>query len=140
MSEFQKLGDFKFSGKDVMGWLEQAGQTLGLLMFILGVLPVFIGHLFVQLLYGALELGISAGFGCQLNFSSAMRLAVVAMSPTILISTIIWAAMPFSPPAAHLLDISGSWWLISIPLSIGFLILAASGARKAMLTNVPEVR
>jgi hypothetical protein len=127
------LPGLKFSGADIMAVMENTPTILSGIVFTVGLLPIFIGHLLVLLAYGGIEMLLASSMEARINYSTALRLAAVAMTPTVLLSTILTAvaAMPLSHSPVH--AVLPQWWWISIIMSVGFLFLAAKGAQSANL-------
>ena len=73
----------------IIGWADNLTRWLAF-----GLLPiVFIGELILRLLqalgYASINMAFSAAFGSNLSFAAAMRLAIISVTPIILLDTII---------------------------------------------------
>jgi hypothetical protein len=124
----------KFSGADLAQLLDGAAATFTVILFVVGVLPVFIGHIFALLIYALLQSGFISMLGNKVEYSTAMRLAAVAMTPSILIASVLMALSPMVPAINILFKyMSLPWTAISIVLTTGFLYLAAKGVANAKI-------
>lgn len=122
--------EFKLSGKEMQAYVEGATVMAPIVIFITGVFFVAFFHFFQVLVYGGIEFAIASAMGAKITFEAAMRLAAVAMTPVIAIATVLGVACAFSPDVARLVFPFG-WMAASIPVALGFLVLAAAGAAKA---------
>jgi hypothetical protein len=131
----------KFSGGDLMQLLDGAAITFTIILFIV-LLPVFIAHIFAALIYALIQSQLASKFGCKVDYSTAMRLAAVAMTPSILIASILMALSPVVPAVNSVINGKIWWPLISIVLTTGFLYLSAKGVANARTpeTATGEVR
>lgn len=98
----------------ITGWMEVLGRFLAI-----GVLPVVLVFSLIwrtvqALIYGAINLGLSSGFRSNLNYADAVRLAVVSVTPVILLSTVLWIAKVTIP----------FWGVLGIGISLLYMVMA----------------
>ena len=105
---------FYIDKSKLTGWMDSFSRFAAI-----GALPVFviaclIGRLLWVLLCGAVNMAFSAGFGAELTFAAAMRLAVLAITPIILLNTVFeltGASIPL-------------WMLLGICLELLYMAMA----------------
>ncbi|MBY0549028.1 MAG: DUF1189 domain-containing protein [Candidatus Obscuribacterales bacterium] len=97
------------------------GQVIWGLMVVAGLFSLF-GHYFLALLYGAIGLIMSNVTGAKLGFGAAVRLAVVAMTPGMIISMGLWVIGQTA--------LTGLWGWLSVPVTLGYLYFACAAAAK----------
>jgi hypothetical protein len=91
--------------------------------FGLGILAIpfiYLGHIFVLMIYALVGLIMDKS---KLGFGTAMRVAAVAMTPSIVLDALFHAA--------HLGIVVALWFLVSIPLSLGYLFFGYSAINSA---------
>ena len=91
--------------KNICGYISLLGLALGL--------PVFFGHLFLALTYGVVGLVMDRR---KLGFEAALRMAICAMTPGILISSLLsvcWINIPLLG-------------LVTVPVTLGYLFFGYS--------------
>lgn len=99
------------------------GQVIMAIMVVLGVMSLF-GHYFLALLYGAIGLIMSNVTGAKLGYASAVRLAVVAMTPAMIVSMGLMVIGQVS--------VAGWWSWLSIPVTLGYLYFACAATAKSL--------
>jgi hypothetical protein len=112
----QFVTDFKVGPTAIKDFLSKLPLWLSVAAWCCGVF-VWVGHLIVALLLGAIGLLMDKR---KLGYGTAVRLAAFAMTPAIILSTVI---------ALTKLTIPG-WNLLSLVVSAGFLYLAYSSVNQ----------
>lgn len=128
-SQISTAPTMQFTGHQILQLLQQAVFWLPMGCFALGVIPVWLGHVILMLLYGGITMGIAAAVGPRFTFTTAMRLAAVAMGPTVLISTLFTALALFGvqmPAIAVWI-----WKVLSIAVVVGLLALGIIGVKES---------
>lgn len=82
---------------------------------LIAIPVIWIGHLFVALIYALVGLVMDRN---KLGFGTSMRVATVAMTPCIVLDALFHAA--------HLSAIFIIWFLVTIPISLGYMYFAYS--------------
>jgi hypothetical protein len=80
------------------------------------VVGSFIGRLVLMLVFGLIGLGFASGTGAKVGFGGLMRLAAIAMTPIIVIDTVLMVT-PIPP-------LGCGWTLIAIAMELILLFLA----------------
>lgn len=93
---------------------------------MVGLTVIFmLGHFILSLIYGAMGCIMASITEANLGYGACTRLAAVAMTPSILISTL----MSFG--GASLLQFALIWSLLTIPLTLGYIYFACASAAKS---------
>ncbi|MBX9569726.1 MAG: DUF1189 domain-containing protein [Candidatus Obscuribacterales bacterium] len=99
--------DYTLKAADIKPFLKDISLKIAGIGFVLG-LPVFFGHLFLALIYAGVAMIVNSKPG----FETALRMAISAMTPGILLSTllaILWVNFP-------------GQGLITVPITLGLLV------------------
>jgi hypothetical protein len=90
---------FSVDANRVQGWLEAATYWVGIGIFTFGLLGTLVWHLIQILIYGLIGLALASMFGARLDYPALLRLSAVAITPAILLDTVLdlaGAHFPFS--------------------------------------------
>lgn len=105
--------DYNLNQEQMKSGLQSLCGYLSLFGLVLG-LPVFFGHLFLSMFYAAI--GLFVLDKQKLGFETALRMAICAMTPGILLSSVLsvlWINIPFQG-------------LVTVPLTLGLLFFGYS--------------
>lgn len=108
-ANFKRLvtGEYTLKAVDIKPFLKDLSLKISGIGFVLGV-PVFFGHLFLALVYAGIGMIINSKAG----FETALRMAISAMTPGVLLSSLLavcWVNFP-------------GQGLLTIPLTVGLLV------------------
>lgn len=98
----------------ISGWLRMAIFWMPVLFFVIGWPLAWIGHAFQALIYAGIAALVGQISGSPLPFSAALRVAIMAMTPVMLISTVQYIAHANIP----------YWQFLCIPVVIGYIVFA----------------
>lgn len=111
------MGKVQLDGDLIMQGINTACFWIPTLCFFIGWPLVYAGHLIALLIYGAITMAISSSMEKKLPFETSMRLAAIAMTPTVVISA---ALTPIAPTFSPLGSI---WAFISIGVAIAYIFV-----------------
>lgn len=98
----------------VAGWLELLATWLPVLLYPFAVLFSFLYRIVQALLYAAIGLLFAKALKASLGYAALLRLAVVSITPVILLST-----------AGELAGVTiPSWWLLAFIVAMAYLFFA----------------
>jgi hypothetical protein len=110
---------FYIDGPRIAGWADTTSHWLAVGLLPIVLIGCMIFRLLQALLYGAINLAFGAMFGANLSYASAMRLAIISVTPIILIDTIF--------------DLTGVdipfWWFAGILISLVYMAVAVYANR-----------
>lgn len=86
---FQDIEDLVFDQEMAYDGLKMIEKFIGPIIFIFALPFSFIARIILSLIYASIGLLISSIFKTNRNYSELLRLSVVAMTPTIIVSTIL---------------------------------------------------
>ena len=110
---------FELSGKTVQTGLEKVMLCLPIGLLIVGWPFVFLGHLMQLLVFGGIAALAASMLQREMKFEKAMRLAAIAMTPGIIISTLLSSTHFIAPPLSVLYS---NWWVASVALAIVYIV------------------
>jgi Protein of unknown function (DUF1189) len=87
--DLAKVKDFSFDRNDVGNLFHKSGLWLFFFIFPLAVIVSFIYRILQALIYGAIGILFSKMLHVNLIFQQCMRLAIIAMTPAIIISLLL---------------------------------------------------
>ncbi|MCJ7693560.1 MAG: DUF1189 domain-containing protein, partial [Sedimentisphaerales bacterium] len=114
--DLSKIEDFSLNSDDVMGWLRTASKFLVVTLYPAILLGSYVFRIVQALIYGAVGLLFALLFKVRLSYASLVRLAVVAMTPSMLGKTILGMADIHLPYAV----------LLSLALTLAYLLFAVN--------------
>jgi hypothetical protein len=119
----EQMGDREISPADVTAFFNSLAVWLPPVGYISAVLGALIFRVFQTLLYGAFTTVYARRRGLTLNLSTATRLCAVAVTPVIIIRTLLW----FGPwePAWYLR------WPAAIAITAAYIALAIRAVASA---------
>ena len=112
--DLSSVESFSVSGDEVSRWLEAAKSWLAILFYAFAVLFSFVYRMIQALLYAAIGLLIARSLTVELAYGTLLRLAVVALTPVIILVTIRSLASVSIP----------GLWLVAFAVAMGYLIFA----------------
>jgi hypothetical protein len=124
--DLSKIQYFYVDKARLTGWMHTASHFLAIGLLPIVLVGTMIGRLIQALIYGGLNMAFSAGFNARLSYGAAMRLAVVSVTPVILLDTVFeltGVKIPF-------------WALIGIAIALLYMVMAVKANRVA---NAPPV-
>lgn len=112
--DLSDVDSFTLSGEDVSRWLEAAKSWLVILFYPFAVLFSFVYRIIQALIYAAIGLLIARSLKVELAYGTLLRLAVVALTPVIILDTVRSVASVSIP----------ALWLVAFAVAMGYLIFA----------------
>lgn len=112
--DLSKIEEFVLNRERVMGWLRTANKFLVIAIYPAALLGSYVFRIVQALIYGAAGLLFALLFKVRLSYGALVRLAVVAMTPCILVKTILGMAEIRLPYAG----------LIFLAITLGYLLFA----------------
>ena len=109
--EFQQLEDFTINQENIWYWVNAFVNWFATVLYLLAVPFSFAYRILQVLLYGAIGLLFAKGEKASLDYVSLVRLATVAITPGILLDTIVWVTHISIP----------GWFLLSFILAMVYL-------------------
>ena len=112
--DLSQVKSFYVDKTRVTGWLAMAIPWMGLGIFVMGLLGTLIWHLIQIVIYGVIGLLLASMFSARLEYLALMRLAAVAITPAILLDTVLdmtGTSVPYSV-------------LLFLALELGYLAFA----------------
>lgn len=113
---------FEIDGPMIGQFINQLCLWVPILIFVVGWPFVFLGHLILMLIYGMVGTAMANGMDKQMSFETAMRMAAIAITPTVVISVLL---TPISPPQSPVPMI---WALVSIGVALTYLYIGISAS------------
>jgi len=98
--DLSKVENFKLSRDQVTVWITWVGLVGIPVMFFFMLGFSFIYRMLQAVVYGAIGLGMCSVLNAELPFVAVMRLSVIAVTPSIILSTVVdlaGIAVPFAP-------------------------------------------
>lgn len=111
--DLSEVKSFAVDKHRVYGWLNVMKQWFLPLLLPLMVVLSLIGRLILMLITAAIGLGMASGAGARIGFAAMMRLAALAMTPSMLLFTAVSLAGVPNVPFGTLLGIG---------LTLGYLL------------------
>ena len=90
--ELNEVKYFRIDSERILGWMAAARKWFVICLFPVVLIWSFMYRIVQALIFGAIALAFAARHGVQLRYGAGVRLAVVALTPGILIKTILWFA------------------------------------------------
>jgi hypothetical protein len=120
-----------FNGTDILHWIQTAIFWIPFGLFALSMPMIFLGHLFQMLIYAGIAQMIFSNKQVAITYGTGMRLSAMAMTPAILITTVLHAIEVM--PALKAVAAVGTLLMtvVSIVLAITCLVVAAQAAAPA---------
>jgi len=119
--DLSQLPDFKVDQQTLQGWLESAGTIIVIVLLPIFLVTSIVYRLLQLILYALIAGAFASSAKLKLDFSTQMRLAAMALTPAIVLDTILWVGnieMPF-------------WWPICFFLTLGYLYFGIGAVAKA---------
>lgn len=82
-------GEFKISQEKIRQWMGLIGKWSGVAIFAAALPLSFIYRVIVLLFLALVGLAMNSGFGGNIGFGGLMRIAVAAMTPSIIVRTVL---------------------------------------------------
>ena len=112
--DLSKIKYFYIDNARITGWMDTFARWVSIALLPLALTGALCWRLVQALIYGAIALGFCRSFGVNLNYAAAFRLAVVSVTPIILLDTLLRLG-GWSIPL---------WWLIGLGISIFYIAMA----------------
>jgi hypothetical protein len=112
--DLSQIEEFSLNSDDVMGWVRTISKFLVVMTYPAALLGSYVFRIVQALLYGVVGLLFGLLFKAKLSYESLVRLAVVAMTPCMLVKTILGMADIHLPRAG----------LIFLMVTLAYLFLA----------------
>ena len=129
--DLAEVDEFTVDQAKITGWLNTAKKFLVLVFYPLAVLGSFFSRIIQALIYAAIGLLFALRCEATLSYSATLRLAVVAITPCIIVKTVLGVA------GVHL-PLAGLWYFLGALGYLFFGVKACSGADEplALQANV----
>ena len=131
-TELSGIGTLRVDREIAVKWLGRATKWFLFVTYPLGLLLSYLYRVVQAFLYAAIGLAFAGFVRVRLPYQTLLRLAIVAVTPVILLDTV--------------LDVAGVsvpyWWLICFVLTMAYLffgVKAASERQTAGLATSPDV-
>jgi hypothetical protein len=112
--DLSDVDSFTLSGEDVSRWLEAAKSWLAFVFYPFAVVFSFIYRIIQALIYAVIGLLIANSLKVKLTYGTLLRLAVLALTPVIILNTVRSVAAVSIP----------ALWLVAFAVAMGYLIFA----------------
>lgn len=112
--DLSAVKSFTLTRDDVSRWLELAKAWTAIVLYPLAVLFAFVYRILQTLLYALIGLLIARSLKIELSYGTLVRLAVVALTPVIVLDTLRSLASIHIP----------ALWLFAFAVAMGYLIFA----------------
>jgi hypothetical protein len=115
------LPDVSLTGEKLEGWMEAFAPWIGIALYPVALLASLLVRILVAALLALLALAIGLALRRGITYRAGLRLACVAMTPAILVSTLVTSlsiSVPYWPQAA-------------LGITVLYLLLAVVSARAA---------
>lgn len=121
--EFSSIEDFSLDQSKIIKWLDALGRLFIPAIYLFFLVGSFLCRLILTLGYALVGRAFSSACGTKLSQAALMRLAIIAMTPCILVKTFL-ETLPFRLPY-------GPLWYFLVSLAYLFLgVKAASGIKQ----------
>jgi len=90
--DLSQVQSFSLDKTRLQGWINAAVPWIGMGFFAFVVIFALIGHLIQALIYGLFGLIFAAIFGTQIGYGGLLRLAIVALTPALILDTALTLA------------------------------------------------
>ncbi|MHC4062066.1 MAG: DUF1189 domain-containing protein [Planctomycetota bacterium] len=100
--DLSEVEDFVLDGDLIMGWLRTAGKFAVVIIYPFALFGSYVYRIIQALIYAAVGLLFAKLCNTTLSYTTLLRLAVVAVTPAIIISTVVGIAEVNLPPYALL--------------------------------------
>jgi hypothetical protein len=130
--DLRNVKEFTLTQDDITDWGELARQWLVMVFYLFAVPFSLVYRILQALLYAAIGLAFARGVGATLSYDASLRLAVLAITPPILLDTLRDLASVTIP----------LWWFLSFLIAMGYLYFgvhsnAEEGASPATPPETP---
>jgi hypothetical protein len=115
--QLSDLPDFQIDQAKLYKWVDQGRTYYWTIALPLLVLLSLVWRKFLMLIFALIGLAMASGTGARVRFGGLMCLAAVAMTPIILIDTVLWIA-PVPPLGCGWTLIAGAMELILLFLAV----------------------
>jgi len=110
--DLSQVKSFHMDREEARKFFEKIGGWVGIVVGLLGIFAV-LWHLIGILIFGAIGMALSSAFNANLTYAGAMRVAAVALTPAIVLATILTLAGVSFPGE----------WLMYLALELLFLFI-----------------
>jgi len=117
---FAKVEEFTLDQEKITGWLTVARKVAVPVLYPLAVLGSFVFRIIQVLVYAAIGMLFASWFKSRRPYISLIRLSVVAVTPCIIIKTVL-GALQINIPFA------GLWYFLT---AMGYLLFGVSATSK----------
>jgi hypothetical protein len=125
MYDLSAVESFAIDKHTVERWLAWSKSWLALLFYPFAVLFAYVYRIVQALFYGAIGLLFAKGLNTTLGYQTSVRLAVISVTPVILLDTarsLLERTIPF-------------WWLICFLIALGYLFFAVKANSETYATR-----
>ena len=130
--ELTEVKDFVLDSERIMDWLHTAKKFLVIIMYPFALLVSYLYRIVQALIYAAIGLLFASSCKVRLFYATLLRLAIVAVTPCVLVNTVLGIAGVHLPYAG----------LIYLLVTLGYLFFGVKATSEAILleeeTDVPE--
>src|SRR3954447_1254569 len=86
--DLSQIKNFYLDRQKVIGWMNASSKVLFPILYLPALLGSFALRLIQALIYGGIAMAFASMFQVRLTYAAAMRLAIIAVTPVILLDTI----------------------------------------------------
>ena len=121
--DLSEVKNFVLNSERIMGWLHTAEKFLVIIIYPFALLGSYVYRIVQALIYAAIGLLFALWCKVTLSYAALLRLAVVAVTPCVLVKTILGIARVHLPYAG----------LIYLVIALGYLFFAVKANSEATL-------
>ncbi len=126
--DLKEVENFVLNSERIMGWLRTAKKFLVIAMYPIALLSSYLYRIVLVLIAAAIGLFFANLCKTKLSYDTSLRLAIVAVTPYIILKTILLAV------GAPL-----TWWL-NLAIAFGYLFFAVYAASETLPEQAEEVK
>ncbi len=121
MYDLSQVRNFSLNRQDLEGWAVWARRWFGVVFYLIVLPSEYVYRILQALLYAALGLAFCMSLKMELPYLTVLRLTVVALTPVILVQTVLTLLS---------LNVPGLW-LLSLAGALGYLYFALKANSEA---------
>ena len=123
--DLSQVKNFVLDSDRIMGWLDTAGKFLVIAIYPFALLGSYVYRIVQVLIYAAIGLLFASRCRVMLSYAALLRLAVVAVTPCVLLKTMLGLAGVNLPYA----------WLIYLLIALTYLFFAVKAVSEPLLVD-----
>jgi len=123
--DLSQVKNFVLDSDRITGWLDTAGKFLVIAIYPFALLGSYVYRIVQVLIYAAIGLLFASWCKVMLSYAALLRLAVVAVTPCVLLKTMLGLAGVHLPYA----------WLIYLLIALAYLFFAVKAVSEPLLVD-----